>query len=539
VARRVGVDVRTGSVLAEIIAVDRTGDGAANLANAISDELATAVRMLSPQRDEAIPVKVTVVSPATAPTHPFSPVLPRDLALGLALGLLLAAVQLYVREVAASPVRTRDDVRRLVARPVLGLLVHDKRARQRPLAVDTHPHVARAENIRMLRTNLSLAVGESAQCIAVVSARPGEGRTSLVVNLAIALSHIGRKVLLVDADLRRPKVAPMLGLDSEKGLSDVLTGDVLVTEAIQHWAPQKWDARGIDVLVAGNVPPNPSELLASERMRLLLQIARERYDTILLDTSPLLSVTDGAIVSARSDGTLLLVDTLQIERKHVVEAMTDLKMAGSGVVGVVLNNVAEDKTRHRPWRHEGKARADNGTRAADPTASVTEETASSPDPTVDQQDASPAKEEVASKVDEGRVWRDVQRASGIGRAESPGAEAELPPEALPDRPPIRSGTNRAAIPEPGRPAIPTPPQAVTRPALPSTVRIEIAEIRQKLNDLRQQESQIGERSVTILSSGVGRGPGASERSDDPAVRTEAGAEPKARRAPDTDGAGAG
>ncbi len=186
--------------------------------------------------------------------------------------------------------RTPEQLREAVGAPNLGFVAFDAGVPKRPLTVHEDPQSPRAEAFRQLRTNLQFVdVDEPPRTIVMTSSVPGEGKTTTLVNLAIAVSSAGRRVLVIDADLRRPKVADYLGLDGSVGLTNLLAGPLGLGLAIQPWA-----GGAFDVIASGPLPPNPSELLGSRQMRELLESVRDDYDLILLDSPPLLPVTDAA-----------------------------------------------------------------------------------------------------------------------------------------------------------------------------------------------------------------------------------------------------
>ena len=191
-------------------------------------------------------------------------------------------------------------------------------------------------------------VHEPARVIAVTSALQGEGKTTLSCNLAIALAEAGWRVLLVDADLRRPKVADYLGLDGGVGLTDVLVGDVQVGDVVQRWGENS-----LLVLPSGSAPPNPSELLGSKAMADLLLALRESADIVVIDTAPLLAVTDGVVVAVQADGALLVTQQGRTSRTQVAAAARSLHSVSVRLLGCVLNmtKVAKaDKYQYETYR---------------------------------------------------------------------------------------------------------------------------------------------------------------------------------------------
>jgi receptor protein-tyrosine kinase len=192
-----------------------------------------------------------------------------------------------------------------------------------------------AEAFRAIRTNLRfLDVDNPPRVIVVGSAVPGEGKSTLAVNLSAALAQSGSRVALVEADLRRPRVARYLGLVEGSGLSNVLSGTATVDDVLQTWRDPR-----LQVLAAGPMPPNPSEMLGSTQMRILLASLRETYDYVVVDSPPLLPVTDGAVLSALSDGCLITARHGTTRRAQLTEAMTVLDRVDAKLLGVVLNGV--------------------------------------------------------------------------------------------------------------------------------------------------------------------------------------------------------
>ena len=192
------------------------------------------------------------------------------------------------------------------------------------------------EAYKILRTNVSFALTgeEQSKVIVVTSSLQSEGKSITAVNLAISYAMTDRKVLIVDCDMRRPKLARLLGMNSKVGLSNLLMKPDLKEEAILHTGTP-----GLDVLLSGDIPPNPSELLSSPRMQRLIQELREDYDFILLDSPPINMVTDAVVLAPQSDGVLFLVRANLSERGAVIHAVEQLEYAKAKILGFVLNGV--------------------------------------------------------------------------------------------------------------------------------------------------------------------------------------------------------
>jgi len=191
------------------------------------------------------------------------------------------------------------------------------------------------ESYRMLRTSVLLSTaGAPPKTILITSSQPGEGKTTTAVNTAISLSQLGASVLLIDADLRRPAVHTAFKIPHARGLSNYLSSNTPLDDLIV-----KLPLPNLSALPCGPIPPNPAELISSERMKELLRALSLQYDHILIDSPPLISVTDPVILSAMVEGTILVVQAGKSARELVRRARRELAMAGARVIGVVLNNV--------------------------------------------------------------------------------------------------------------------------------------------------------------------------------------------------------
>jgi tyrosine-protein kinase len=224
------------------------------------------------------------------------------------------------------------ELNRLAPAPVLAEIAHDRQVPSRPLIVDEPFTSPRAEAFRKLRTNLQFRDGRRGHHVVVVtSARMGEGTSTTACNLAIAMAEAGNRVLLVDANLRNPRVSDYLGLDPFPGLVDVLAGRM-----VWQYARQPWNRGGFDVLTAGPYPHNHSQLLASYSLADLFADMRNHYDFIVVDTPALLAVSDAAAVAARADGVVLAVQHRQTSQDQVAAAVDALNTVSARLLGTVL-----------------------------------------------------------------------------------------------------------------------------------------------------------------------------------------------------------
>ena len=280
------------------------------------------------------PVAVRIVRPASVPSQPSSPDLPVMLALGLLGGLVLGAAAAVGRHLLDTTVKSAEQLTALAKAPNLTTIGYARAVRKRPLTVHELPDAPRAEAFRQLRTNLRFVdLDNHHKVIVVTSPLPAEGTTTTTLNLAIALASGGQKVLVVEADLRRPGAARLLGLSSTVGLTSVLTNGVPLDQAIQPWSG------GVDLLAGGPLPPNPAELLGSMHMAALLAEVGSWYDTVLVDTPPLLPVADAAAIAPAADGVLLVTRFHKTTRDQVAAAVAAISAVSVPLLGTVLNMV--------------------------------------------------------------------------------------------------------------------------------------------------------------------------------------------------------
>jgi len=335
-AQRVRADSPLDTALIDVTATDESPQLAAEVANATAASLATVVRELeTPAGGGDSPVQISTVRAAAVPDAPASPNLRLNLVLGLLVGLALGVALAVLRDRLDTRVRSTADVEAITDAPVLGVIGYEEDAPEHPLIVQESPLAVRAEAFRRLRTNLQfLELGTAARTYVMTSSLPGEGKTTTSINLAITLADAGRRVVLVDADLRRPSVARYLGIEGSVGLTTVLIGKVGLVDALQPWGNGN-----LDVVTAGQIPPNPSELLGAEPMTRLLERLRAEYDVVVVDTPPLLPVTDAAILARGVGGAIVVAGAGTVHRHQLETALSALGTVGVRPLGMVVNRV--------------------------------------------------------------------------------------------------------------------------------------------------------------------------------------------------------
>lgn len=335
-ARTLTVSRPVNTQILEVTAVSGSPEQAAEVANAVVEALAQAVSDVEGDAaGESPSVQLTVVATAEPPAFAAGPNTRLHAATGLAAALALGVVLALARTMLDTRIRSARDARAVTAAAVLSTVRHDRRTKRAPLVMRDEPLGDLAEAYRRLRTNLRfLNLAGPSRSIMVTSSVPTEGKSTTAINLAIAMAEGSSRILLVDADLRKPSVARYLGVEGAVGLTTVLIGEATIDDVIQPWGDS------FDVLPAGQVPPNPSELLDSEEMENLLRTLADRYDVVILDSAPLVPVTDSAALSRLVDGALVVVGCQVVHRHQLQEALASLAAVDGRVLGLVLNQVA-------------------------------------------------------------------------------------------------------------------------------------------------------------------------------------------------------
>lgn len=330
------------TVIVEISVRDNSPEDAAAIAGAIADELSATVERLSPKdADGVASVQAEIVAPATVERSPVSPNISLNFAAGILAGLLAGVGFAFVRETLDTRVRDAADVQAITEVPLLGVIGVFPGGTG-SLVLKDIPGSSQAEAYRQIRTNLQfLEVTDQARSIVVTSALPAEGKSTAAANLALALAETSTRVLLVDADLRRPNIADLMNLEGAAGLSTVLIGRAEFDDVVQ-----KWGAGTLHVLTSGQLPPNPSELLGSPAMKRLLLDLEGRYDVVILDTAPLLPVTDAAILSGVALGTIVVANARRVRSGQLAEGLGFLDQVDARVLGIVLNEAVKDSERY-------------------------------------------------------------------------------------------------------------------------------------------------------------------------------------------------
>lgn len=323
---------------------------------------------------------ISIIDKGEIPKNPVYPKKKLNLIIAFLIGILGGGGLCFFLEFLDNTVKGPEDVEKLAGLPSLGVIPYlppegirkrmrygfyskykysddtqNPREKASPPAImeiefvnESHPKTSISEDYRTVRTSILLSQAESPpKTIAFSSAMPQEGKTATVTNMAVSFSQLEKKILIIDADLRKPQLHRLFKIKNIGGLTGYLTGRVSIKDAVQ-----KTSHENIWVISSGPIPPNPAELLNSKRMKELLDDMKEKFDTVLIDTPPLLSVVDGLIVSSLSDSMVFLIKAEKTARLPFLRAVEELKQAKTKIIGVVFNEVkVKEKESFSPYYH--------------------------------------------------------------------------------------------------------------------------------------------------------------------------------------------
>ncbi|MCX7004945.1 MAG: polysaccharide biosynthesis tyrosine autokinase [bacterium] len=284
------------------------------------------------------PRNISIVDPAAVPEQPARPKRAINTLLGMVFGVIIGVCVAFFAEYLDDTIKSPTDIETYLKTPFLGLipaLTKSISATPVELVVESEPKGNIAESYRAIRTNIIFSSDRQIKRIVVTSSGPGEGKTTTAVNIANVMARAGDKTLLIDADMRRPRVHKIFNIESTtRGLSNYLVGNTPLDELFQATRVE-----GLSVLTAGPIPPNPVELLNSPRLKELFEVAGRQFDRIIVDTPPVIAVTDSAILSRLADAVIIAIHGGRTHRDVCKRAIDVVQNVGGHILGVILNNV--------------------------------------------------------------------------------------------------------------------------------------------------------------------------------------------------------
>lgn len=309
---------------------------AAEVANAVSEELTDVVQdIVAKNPDGTASITASVIDEAVVPSVQSSPNKTRDAGLAAVLGLLGGVLAAFMFTLADTRVRNEAAIAAVTDVPYLGSITRMKRGTSTDLIVATDPRGHVAEDLRRIQSALSFAnVDGRAKKILVTSPSPAEGKSTFSTNLAITLADLGERPLIIDADLRKPRVAKVFDVEGAVGLTTVVLGAASREEAILPWREQ-----GPDLMLSGALPPSPATVLTSRSFIELLEEVGSGRGQVIIDSPPVLTVADTNLIAPHVDGVIIVVDSTKTTKTQLAATLRTLEVAGARVLGIVLNRM--------------------------------------------------------------------------------------------------------------------------------------------------------------------------------------------------------
>ena len=333
-ARLIQVTIPQDTVTLKITATTPGPESSADLATSISEHLIDEVQEIAPKNPEGgSTITVVVYDDAVAPQHQSSPDKTKAAGIGLGAGAAIGIAAALLIVALDTRLRTEEQLANVTGPPVLGAISRSPLLARRSIAMIQQRLSRTTEEFLRIRSALTFAnIASEVKVLLITACKPGEGKSTISANLAMALAGEEESVLLIDADLRRPRAHEYAGVDGAVGLTNVLSGEVDLDVATY-----RFPGTALDLLPAGTIPPNPAELLTSAAMKDLVTEMSRRYRYVILDTPPVLSVADANLLSPLADGTIITVDAQKTRRASLAQTTKILTGGGARILGTVLN----------------------------------------------------------------------------------------------------------------------------------------------------------------------------------------------------------
>jgi capsular exopolysaccharide synthesis family protein len=309
-----------------------------NLQDLINKWQATYTNLLDFLQGGDSPNYLTVIEPSQLPTTPVSPNVQLNVLLAAAVGFMLAVAAALLLEYLDDTLKSADDLSTSLGLTPLGSIERIKGSDLKDKLIPAHdPFSPVAESYRLVRSNIQfMAIDQPAKSIVITSSNPGEGKTTTTANLAIAMAQAELRTILVDADLRRPTLHKVFGLPNLGGLTELLRSPELDPNS----QLRQTGIENLQLMTSGPLPPNPAELLSSQRMTQLVKRLEEMADVIIFDSPPVMAVTDAAVLSRRAGGVILITQAGRTRRGVTRQAIKRLDQVGANILGAILNQVS-------------------------------------------------------------------------------------------------------------------------------------------------------------------------------------------------------
>lgn len=338
---KVNVSLVNDTEIIKIQTTDTDNELAADIANEVSEQFMETVKLKMKVEN------VQIIDKAPIPQNPVSPRKTLNMAIGAVLGFMIGVFLTFLLEYLDNTFKSAEDIEKTLGLSVLGA-IPEISSKGKDTIVKSNPKSPISEAFRTMRTNIQFTnIDKDIKTIAITSSTPGEGKTTVVSNLAISIAQEGKKVLIVDCDLRKPRVNKVFDMTNTLGLTSVL----MDANSIKG-ATNETGIKGLSIITSGPIPPNPSELLSSKKMKNFLEAVKDEFDMVILDTPPIGLVTDAAILSNSIDGTILVVKAGATEVGQVEYGKELLEKVNANIIGVVLNNLSIKDAKYGNYQYQ-------------------------------------------------------------------------------------------------------------------------------------------------------------------------------------------
>lgn len=339
---KVQVDLVNDTEIIKIQVKDPDKELAATIANEVSEQFIETVKLKMKVEN------VQIIDKAAIPQNPVSPKKFLNMVIGTVLGFMVGVFLTFLLEYLDNTFKTPSDIERTLHLPVLGTIPIILSGGKETI-VRNNPKSPISEAFRTMRTNIQFTnIDKDIKTLAITSSTMAEGKSTVVSNLAISIAQEEKKVLIVDCDLRKPRIHKIFSVPNTQGLTSILMGASTIEDTVYKQDGMK----NLYVITSGPIPPNPSELLSSRRMKGFLEAAKEEYDMIILDTPPIGLVTDAAILSTSTDAVLLVIQAGKAEISQVEYAKELLNKVNAKIIGTVLNKVAIKDGKYGDYQYD-------------------------------------------------------------------------------------------------------------------------------------------------------------------------------------------
>ncbi|MCJ7623816.1 MAG: polysaccharide biosynthesis tyrosine autokinase [Anaerolineaceae bacterium] len=293
---------------------------------------------------------ISQIEPAQPPIEPIRPKVLINTIVAAILGMAISIAGLFLYETLDDTIKTPDEVEKQLNLSVLGVITHHQNNHASIPITELEPRSPITEAFRTLRTNVQYtSIDQPLQTILVTSPLPKEGKTTILINLGIVLAQSGLKVTIIDGDMRRPNLHRKIGSRNHIGLSSVFVRPGVIFDG----AIQNTRIDNLQIITAGRLPPNPSELLGSKKMHNILEKIKEESDIVLIDTPPVLAVTDATVLSPQVDGVLVIMQPGKTKFDAAKQTIEQLRRVGANIIGVVLNDVKVKRSKYGYYYNRG------------------------------------------------------------------------------------------------------------------------------------------------------------------------------------------